>query len=445
MVWYLIPSFVGLALTLNAWRPCRWPSTLALVSFAFGWLTTELALHHLAWQVLLAAWAIHAGAFASALGLLGVLASVVSCTGLLLLHRRGEGARTSMDAALRAGIGPDFDARLSPHVLPWLGSAFSWPRILLPFAQGHRDVETLRGIPFGRVGGVDLKLDVHRPRDRAAGCPTLVYVHGGGWILGFRRFQGLPLMRHLAARGWVCFSIDYRLSPRATFPDHLVDVKRALAWVKEHAEEYGADPEFVVVCGNSAGAHLASLATLTANDTRYQPGFEDVSTSVSACIGLYGIYDFTDRHGHWPNGGLSLVLQHLVMKTSRARSPERYRDASPIAQVHSDAPPFLLVHGDSDTLAPPAESRRFAEALRGCGVPVVHAEVPDAQHAFEVFSSPRTAHFVTGATRFLSHLYGRYLEERSEAAAVLAARPRSGFVPRATETAEAAEAAIEVA
>jgi acetyl esterase/lipase len=442
MAWYLTPSFVGLALTLNAWRPVRWPSPLALVSFALGWLTTELALHHLAWQAVFAAWAIHAGALDSPVGLLAVLATFVSCAGLLQLHRRAEGARASINAALRAGIGPDYEARLSPHVLPWLGSAFSWRRILLPFAHGRRDVETVRGIPFARVGGVDLRLDVHRPRRGPVGCPALVYVHGGGWILGFRRFQGLPLMRHLAARGWVCFSIDYRLSPRATFPDHLVDVKRALAWVKEHAVQYGADPDFVVVCGNSAGAHLAALATLTASETRYQPGFEDVPTSVNACIGLYGVYDFTDRHGHWPNGGLSLILEHLVMKTSRVRSPEMYRDASPIAHVHAGAPPFLLVHGDRDSLAPAAESRRFAEALRGCGVPVVHAEVPDAQHLFEVFSSPRTSHFVTGATRFVSHLYGRYLEERSEAQANLAARPRSGSVPRAEE---APEAAIEVA
>jgi acetyl esterase/lipase len=442
MPWYLTASLVGLALTLNAWRPIRWPSPLALVSFALGWLTTELALHHLAVQALLAAWAIHAGALRSPLGVLALLVLVASCVALFVLHRRGERARASIDAALRAGIGPDFDERLSPHVLPWLGSAFSWRRMLLPFVQGHRDVETVRGIPFCRIGGVDLKLDVHRHRARPTGCPTLVYVHGGGWILGFRRMQGLPLMTHLAARGWVCISIDYRLSPRATFPDHLVDVKRALAWVKEHAEEWGADPDFVVVCGNSAGAHLASLAALTANDARYQPGFEHVPTSVSACIGTYGVYDFTDRHGHWPNGGLSLVLEHLVMKTSRARAPERYRDASPIANVHAEAPPFLLVHGDRDSLAPPAESRRFAEALRACDVPVVHAEVPDGQHLFELFSSPRAAHFVTGATSFLSHVYGGYLQARSEAEALRAARPRSGIVPRADD---AAEEAIEVA
>jgi len=162
-------------------------------------------------------------------------------------------------------------------------------------------------------------------------------------------------MRHLAARGWVCFSIDYRVSPRATFPDHLVDVKRALAWVRDHAEEHGGDPDFIVLCGNSAGAHLAALAALTQNDPRYQPGFEHTSTAVRGCIGLYGVYDFADRHGHWPyQREFGLLLRFAIMKVSRAKCPERYREASPIERVHAGAPPFLVVHGDRDSVAPPA-------------------------------------------------------------------------------------------
>lgn len=444
MPWYLVACIAGVALTVNAWRPLRWPSMLALASGMLGWLTTELALHHLAVQALLAGWAIHEGALSSIPGAAAVVATVASCAGLLVLHLRGERARASIEAALRDGLGPEFDSRLPPDVRSWIGSAFAWRRILLPFATGHRDVETKRFVPFAHVGGVQLRLDVHRPRARPSGRPVLVYVHGGGWVLGMRVFQGLPLMRHLAARGWVCFSIDYRISPRATFPDHLVDVKRALAWVREHAEEYGGDPDFVVLCGNSAGAHLAALAALTENDPRYQPGFEQVSTAVRGCIGLYGVYDFTDRHGHWPYGReFGLLLRFAIMKASRAKHPERYREASPIERIHPAAPPFLIVHGDRDSIAPPAESRRFAEALRASGVTVVHAEIPDAQHAFEVFSSPRTAHVVSGTTAFLAHLYGRHLDERAALSEreLGAGRRRSGVVPRGRET----EIAVDVA
>ena len=100
----------------------------------------------------------------------------------------------------------------------------------------------------------------------------------------------MPLLTHLAANGWVGFSIDYRLSPRATFPDHLVDVKRAIAWVREHADTYAVDPSFIAITGGSAGATLATLAALTPGDAALQPGFEHADTSVAVFVALYGLY-----------------------------------------------------------------------------------------------------------------------------------------------------------
>jgi acetyl esterase/lipase len=430
--WVLAPGGIGLALTWNAWRPIYWPSPVALVSFFAGWLTTELALHHLAWHVVAAVALVALGGLHSWPGVVALACLAVSSFGLVLLHLRAAQAKSSIERGLIEGLGVD----VAPTRLPWR-------KILFPFALGHADVETVRNIQFCHAGGIDLKLDVHRPRVRAPGgrAPVLVYVHGGGWVVGFRERQGLPLMRHLASRGWVCFSIDYRLSPRATFPDHIIDVKRALAWVKEHAEEHGGDPEFVVVCGNSAGAHLAALAALTANDEKYQPGFEHADTSVRGCIALYGIYDFTDRHRHFPNRGFATLVEHFVMKKSRAHAPEDYCRASPYFRVHEEAPPFLVVHGDRDSLAPTGESRKFVEALREKSVPVVYAEIADSQHAFEVFSSPRALHFVNGATIFVDHVRAAYEADRAAAEAATEARARSGFVPKlhADEIAEPAE------
>ena len=121
----------------------------------------------------------------------------------------------------------------------------------------------------------------------------MIQVHGGGWILGSRSEQGIPLLNHMAANGWVGFNVDYRLSPRATLPDHVIDVKRAIAWVRENADELGVDPERIAITGGSAGGHLTALAALTANDRSLQPGFEDADTSVMAAVPFYGIYDFT--------------------------------------------------------------------------------------------------------------------------------------------------------
>ena len=62
--------------------------------------------------------------------------------------------------------------------------------------------------------------------------------------------------------GWVGINANYRLSPKAKFPDHLVDLKKAIAWYREHAAEHGADPKFLCVTGRSAGGHLCALVGL---------------------------------------------------------------------------------------------------------------------------------------------------------------------------------------
>ena len=100
----------------------------------------------------------------------------------------------------------------------------------------------------------------------------LVYIHGGAWVIGDKREQGIPMMHELVQRGWVCVAINYRLSPRATWPDHIVDCKRAVAWVRGHIAEYGGDPGFIAVSGGSAGGHLSSLLALTPDEPEWQPG-----------------------------------------------------------------------------------------------------------------------------------------------------------------------------
>jgi acetyl esterase/lipase len=270
----------------------------------------------------------------------------------------------------------------------------------------RRGVRVLRGVEYARVGRVRLKLDVYMPTAPAVQPrPAIVQVHGGGWIIGSRREQGIPLLMHLAAAGWVGFNIDYRLSPRATFPDHLVDVKRAIAWVREHAAEYGADPGFVAVTGGSAGGHLSALAALTADDPTLQPGFEDADTSVAACVPFYGVYDFLDEDGlHLPL--LHRVLERAVFKATRAEAPGRFRDASPVHRIHPDAPPTFVVHGERDSLVPVEEARRFVAKLREVSrEPVLYAEMKGGQHAFDVVPSWRTVPVIEAIQRFLATVY----------------------------------------
>jgi acetyl esterase/lipase len=417
---YLVLSFGGALLAVNALRPIYAPGPLAVASFFAGWLTAELALHALVLHVSIASAFAAVGAVTSWPGAVAIGFSALSTVLLVVAHRRSVRAREVMDRALASALGASFADELPPEARPWAEARLARTQIAIP-ALPTSGVASKRNIVFHTHGRLSLRLDVHRPDGTSAarprrgqhqegarrGCPTLVYVHGGAWMIGKRQFQGLPLMRHLARLGWVCFSVDYRLSPRATFPDHLVDVKRAIAWVRAHGEEYGADPSFLVIAGNSAGGHLAALAALTPNDPEYQPGFESADTKVQACVPFYGIYDFVDRHDHWPTHGMKVLLERYVMKAKRHLAREAFEKASPIARVRADAPPFLVVHGDTDTLATVNEARRFVAALRAASrAPVAYAEIPGAQHAFEVFPSVRTAHVVRGVARFCAWAYG---------------------------------------
>jgi acetyl esterase/lipase len=234
-------------------------------------------------------------------------------------------------------------------------------------------------------------------------------VHGGGWVIGNKDQQGLPLMYHLAARGWVCVAINYRLSPKATWPDHLVDCKHAIAWIREHIAEYGGDPDYIVATGGSAGGHLTAMIGLTPNDPQFQPGFETVDTSVRAMVPFYGVFDFTDRFGIRTGRNrrdpLRRVLERMIVKQPRDAAPEVFDNASPMSHVSPAAPPSLVVHGSLDTLAPIEEAREFVRLLRDAShQPVVYVELQGAHHAFEIFHSIRELHTLAGVDQFLGWL-----------------------------------------
>jgi acetyl esterase/lipase len=262
-------------------------------------------------------------------------------------------------AALAAALG------FSPAPLPWA-------RILvapLPFA--HRDVERVPDLAYGEAGRLN-RLDLYRSRSGRGGGPVLVQLHGGGFTSGRKSFESRPLLLRLAGHGWLCLSANYRLRPAVTVEEMLVDVKRAIAWARAHAAEYGGGPGRVVVAGSSAGAHLAATAALTANDPAFQPGFEDADTSVAAAICLYGYF-----------------------------GPAGEAATSPVDHVRPDAPPFLIAHGDRDTLVPAEGARRFAERLRAVSAsPVVYVELPGAQHTFDLVHSIRFETLIDGIEAF---------------------------------------------
>jgi acetyl esterase/lipase len=243
---------------------------------------------------------------------------------------------------------------------------------------------------------------------------VLLQVHGGGWTLGSKDHQAIPLMLHMASRGWVCVSINYRLSPRDPFPAHIVDVKRAIGWIREHGSPYGMDPEFVAVTGGSAGGHLAALAALTPGDPEYQPGFEDTDTSVQAAVPHYGVYDLAGATGSRRSAQMRdrFLGPRVLFRDPRAEIDE-FERASPLLRVNAEAPPFFVIHGRHDSLVEVGQARQLVEALRGLSKqPVAYAELPGTQHAFDVFPSIRSAHVVRGVDRFLRFSYDAWADAR---------------------------------
>ena len=235
-------------------------------------------------------------------GLNTVTAGILAWMGL-----QSSRAHTVFKAAFR---------RVGMLTTPATSRPTTWTRAalsVLPLPQMlTRDIEIERSIVYGRVGRKRLKLDLywHKENLRRPNAPVFMYIHGvfrvcvwpaalqvclthvpvccvrvvepsgGGWITGHRFFHSLPLLLHMARNGWLVATINYRLAPRVTMPEQLVDCKRAVAWMKRNAAKFGGNPDFLLVGGESAGGHLSAMVGLTAGDRSIQVGFESEDTSV---------------------------------------------------------------------------------------------------------------------------------------------------------------------
>ena len=379
----------------NAVQPLGREGYVTLPVFAFGWPTSEAA------PVVVGASALDAlrrglrGDFTGRRGRLALALTVLSWGLLGFVYRRAAKSQQYFEDPLRNGLGTDYydiavrERRKRPGGVlrtSWTRRRYVTKSDIVRYGP-HRD----------NVADVWHRADL--PRDGKA--PVLLQVPGGAWAIGMRRPQAYPMLSHLADEGWVCVSMAYRVSPRNTWPAHIVDVKRALAWVKEHIAEYGGDPDFVAISGGSAGGHLAALAALTPNDPEWQPGFEDADTSVVAAVPIYGRYDWFSTKGSGRPEFIS-ILQRYIVKKRFSQNRQVYLDASPITKVRPDAPPFFILHGEDDSIIPVGEGREFAETLsQKSDDVVVYAEIPHAQHAFDFFGSPHGHYTATAVAHFL--------------------------------------------
>ncbi len=347
------------------------------VQFTLGFLINEQPFFGLYWLAAGTVPMLAAGDADTALWWLAVASVAVPVIVLTALAVRARTARPALTAALRRDLADHCTQAvvLRRSRVPLLRVLF------LPVISYRPDVRRFRNLRYGD-GGRGHLLDVYASRRPPQGAPVLIYLHGGGFRIGNKMLGARPLLYRLASHGWVCVSANYRLAPRASHDDRVIDVKRVIAWVREHGATYGADPSTMVLAGGSAGAHLAATAALTVGDARFQPGFETADTSISAVVAMYGYYGPTDSDDHAPS--------------------------SPDAYVHTEAPPFLIIHGTLDTLVLVEDARHFADELaRASNQPVMFAELPGTQHNFDLFHSLRFSAIADAVESFVTWVHAQ--------------------------------------
>ena len=282
-----------------------------------------------------------------------------------------------------------------------------------------------QNIPFATIPNTDRKLfcDIWQPSPTIASSGlAFIYLHGAAWYMLDKDLGTRPFFSHLAAQGHVVMDVAYRLAPETDLLGMVNDAKRAIVWMKENADTYGVNPDSIVVGGGSSGAHLAMLASYTANNPQFTPeDLEEKDISVCAVISLYGPADLEAMYYH--------LRQHLTTRPVPGRPkpdsaqipgwikkrmgkeyyrlgfdkdfksagtlahlldghpdecPERYAFFSPITHVHSHCPPTLLLHGEDDIMAPIESTRLLYTRLRKEKIPTVMHILPQTDHAFDL-------------------------------------------------------------
>ena len=266
-----------------------------------------------------------------------------------------------------------------------------------------------RDIPFWTIPGTERKLlcDLWQPPEGVAPSGlALVFLHGSAWWILDKDFGTRPLFRQLAAQGHVVMDVAYRLCPEVDIYGMVGDVKRAVAWMKANSARYQVDPECIVLCGGSAGGHLALLAAYTPHHPLLTPpDLRGEDLTVRAVVSYYGPTDLRACYLHldltrtvnMPKVEIGLPgaadMKKSMTEAGRMDTllgghlhqvPEVYDLASPVTHVGAGSPATLLIQGEPDVIQPAAAARVLYAKLVECGVPAVNIVYPLTNHAFDM-------------------------------------------------------------
>jgi acetyl esterase/lipase len=264
-----------------------------------------------------------------------------------------------------------------------------------------------RDVVFWTVSDADRELlcDIWRPADGNVSGLALVYIHGGGWVAGEKDYMTRPFFRHLVAQGHIVMDVDYRRCPEVDIYGIVGDVKRAVAWMKAHANQYGVNPDKIVLGGGSAGAHLALLSGYTPEHPKLTPK-ELIGTDLSVCglVSYYAPTDLSVGYEPWmtknpymrvdpvphgtrldPSEAMRYVgRMDIVLGGSPQEDPDIYQLVNPTTHVQPGSPPTLLIQGDYDILVDPQTTQALYRKLVESGVPAISVVFPWTEHMFDL-------------------------------------------------------------
>lgn len=230
-------------------------------------------------------------------------------------------------------------------------------------------------VTYLTANNYEAKLDVYRRRGVDTPLPTVISIHGGGWVNGTKEATSLFVLPYLEA-GYNVVNITYRLARVSLAPAAVEDCRCALKWVASHAKEYGFDTSKLILTGGSAGGHLSLITGMlpeSAGLDRYCVAGPE--PKVAAIVNWYGITDVAD------------LLEGPNMKnyavTWLGSQPDRVAIAkrvSPMTYVRAGLPPILTIHGDADPTVPYSHGVQLTNALKAAGVKTELVTVPGGRH-----------------------------------------------------------------
>lgn len=251
-------------------------------------------------------------------------------------------------------------------------------------------VAEIHDVTYRGSGKTALLLDIYSPSTGAHNLPVIVVIHGGAWCRG-RKSDFASCDRWLAANGYVVFDVNYRLaSENSHFPDQILDVENAMAWIYDHAGDYGGDGRRMALMGRSAGGQLALLAAYR-NSEYGQKSVLQTSRQKSASDAVRCVVSFyapTDLVWDYYNPAIpDVVHDKEVLTNFLGGTPETiraaYEDASPIKHVTARSAPTLLIHGGRDQMVLQKNMYFMVSSLKNANVPVEFMDLWWVNHGFD--------------------------------------------------------------